>query len=69
MDRLGVPTAVHYPVPVHMQPAYSAFHKGPRLSVAEQAAAEVVSLPMYADMDEATQDRIAAAVREAFAWN
>lgn len=61
----GVPTAVHYPIPIHRQPAYAAFCRGEGLPAAEDAAAHVVSLPMYADMDEATQDTIVAAVRRA----
>jgi UDP-2-acetamido-2-deoxy-ribo-hexuluronate aminotransferase len=66
MERLGVPTAVHYPVPVHRQPAYACYHPGGAgLPVAEQAAAEVVSLPMYADMDDETQDKVVASVRRA----
>jgi UDP-2-acetamido-2-deoxy-ribo-hexuluronate aminotransferase len=62
LTKLGVPTAVHYPVPVHRQPAYASYHKS-SLPVSERAAQEVVSLPMYADLDEATQDRIVDAVR------
>ncbi|MSQ53587.1 MAG: DegT/DnrJ/EryC1/StrS family aminotransferase [Betaproteobacteria bacterium] len=67
LKRLGVPTAVHYPLSIHRQPAYSGFHDGRNLPVADKAALEVISLPMYPDMDAATQDRIVAAVKETLA--
>jgi UDP-2-acetamido-2-deoxy-ribo-hexuluronate aminotransferase len=56
----GIPSAVHYPVPLHMQPAYSRYGVESRLSVAEQAAAQVLSLPMYPDMTADVQNAIAA---------
>jgi UDP-2-acetamido-2-deoxy-ribo-hexuluronate aminotransferase len=60
----GVPTAVHYPVPLHLQPAFAGLGQGegtfPR---AEAAARRVMSLPMHPYLDEATQDRIVGALR------
>jgi dTDP-4-amino-4,6-dideoxygalactose transaminase len=62
----GIPTAVHYPKPVHRQPAYSHFPVADgRLAVSERLAEEVVSLPMHAYLDELTQDRIIDAARRA----
>ena len=59
----GVPTAVYYPVPMHLQPAYARFPQGAGgLPVTERIRERVLSLPMHADLDEATQDRIVAAV-------
>lgn len=59
----GVPTAVYYPVPMHLQPAYARFSDGPgSLPVTERLKDRVISLPMHADLDAATQDRIIAAV-------
>src|SRR5213593_1027586 len=44
-------TLVHYPVPVHMQPAYRDIAVPPGgLHHSEQAAAQVLSLPMYAEL-------------------
>ncbi|MCW5603843.1 MAG: DegT/DnrJ/EryC1/StrS family aminotransferase [Burkholderiales bacterium] len=63
----GVPTAVHYPLPLHQQPAYREFGAELHFPVSESLAQQVVSLPMYPDMDEATQDRIVAAVKTAVA--
>ena len=59
----GVPTAVYYPVPMHLQPAYARFSRGPgSLPVTERLKERVLSLPMHSDLDEATQDTIIAAV-------
>jgi len=60
----GVPTAVHYPLSLHQQPAYAAGCAGQSFPVSERLAREVVSLPMHADLDEATQQRIVSAVRD-----
>lgn len=62
----GVPTAVYYRIPMHKQPAYARF-PADRLPVSEALCSEVISLPMHAYLDEATQDRIVAAVRRALA--
>jgi UDP-2-acetamido-2-deoxy-ribo-hexuluronate aminotransferase len=59
----GIPTAVHYPMSLHQQPAYAAGYAGQSFPVSERLAREVLSLPMHADLDEATQQRIVAAVR------
>ena len=60
----GIPSAVHYPLSLHQQPAYAAGYAGQSFPVSERLAREVISLPMHADLDEATQQRIVAAVRE-----
>jgi UDP-2-acetamido-2-deoxy-ribo-hexuluronate aminotransferase len=59
----GIPTAVHYPVPIHHQPAYAVYARAPQPN-AEWLAQRVLSLPMYADLDAATQERIAGALAE-----
>jgi UDP-2-acetamido-2-deoxy-ribo-hexuluronate aminotransferase len=65
----GIPSAVYYPVPMHKQAPYARFPLGPGgLPVTEAKAEAVISLPMHPDLDEATQDRIIAAVL-AFAQN
>jgi len=58
----GIPTAVHYPLSLHQQPAYAAQYRGQSFPVSERLAREVISLPMSADLTEADQDRIAAAL-------
>jgi dTDP-4-amino-4,6-dideoxygalactose transaminase len=62
----GVPTAVYYPKPLHRQEAYRHFPVDPDgLPATDMLADEVISLPMHAYLDDATQDRIIAAVRRA----
>lgn len=59
----GVPTAVYYPIPLHLQPAYEHFPRGAGgLPVTERLKDVVISLPMHSDLDAQTQDRIIAAV-------
>jgi len=59
LQENGIPTAVHYPVPLHLQPAYvSICHAHGTLSNAEQAAERVMSLPMSADLTAEHQDHI-----------
>jgi UDP-2-acetamido-2-deoxy-ribo-hexuluronate aminotransferase len=61
----GIPTAVHYPKPLHLQPAYAAGHDPAAHPHSLAAAATVMSLPMSADLSEADQDRVVAALGEA----
>jgi dTDP-4-amino-4,6-dideoxygalactose transaminase len=62
----GIPTAIHYPVPLHRQEPYRRFPIAEGgAPVSERLAEEVISLPMHAYLDEATQDRIIEAVRRA----
>lgn len=61
----GIGTGIHYPVPIHRQPAYARLGYGPdSLPATEGAAAEILSLPMYPDLSEAAVDEVAAAIRE-----
>ena len=61
----GIPTAIHYPRPLHHQPAYAAHCCPECCSVSLQVSQQVLSLPMSADLAEADQDRVAAALRSA----
>jgi len=60
----GVPSAIYYPKPMHMQTAYKDFPIGAGgLGVSEAKATRVISLPMHPYLDEDTQDIIIQAVR------
>jgi len=61
----SVGTGIHYPVPVHLQKAYSAmgWKKGD-FPVAEEAADQILSLPMYAGLQAFDQQRVVEAVAE-----
>jgi UDP-2-acetamido-2-deoxy-ribo-hexuluronate aminotransferase len=62
----GIPTTVHYPVPLHLQPAFAASGVGRgSFPNAEAAAERVVSLPMHAYLSDGDQARVAAHVRTA----
>ena len=62
----GIPTAIHYPCPLHRQPAYSHYPSGGNgCPVSEEAAREVISLPMHPDLEPSVQDRVIEAVRDA----
>lgn len=64
----GVPTAIHYPVPLHKQAGYQHFPTSPAgLATAEWLADRVISLPMHPYLEPQTQDRIIAVIREALA--
>jgi UDP-2-acetamido-2-deoxy-ribo-hexuluronate aminotransferase len=65
LTAAGVPTAVHYPRPLHHQPAYAAFCCPDCCPVSSRLAARVLSLPMSADLTEADQDRVATALHAA----
>ena len=66
LNPQGIPTAVYYPTPLHCQEPYRRFPVAEGgAPVSERLADEVISLPMHAYLDEATQDRIIAAVRRA----
>ena len=60
----GIPTAVYYPIPMHMQGPYSRFPTTPGgLPVTEEKRSRVMSLPMHPYLDEETQDTIIEAVK------
>lgn len=59
-----VPTAVHYPVPLNLQPVFADIGPGRgALPAAEEAARQVVSLPMHPYLTEAEQAHVADAVK------
>ena len=61
----GVPTAVHYPRPLHLQPAYARHCCPECCPVSSRLAARVLSLPMSADLSEGDQQRVAVALIQA----
>jgi UDP-2-acetamido-2-deoxy-ribo-hexuluronate aminotransferase len=64
LSAAGIPTAVHYPVPLHRQPALAALSV-PAVPNAESAAARVVSLPMSPYISDSDLNVIAGAIRDA----
>ncbi len=63
----GVGTLIHYPLPIHLQPAYADLGYRPgSLPVTEKIAGEIVSLPMYIGLTAADIEIIAEAVSRSF---
>lgn len=62
LKEAGIPTAVHYPIPLNRQPAYSNRSGGGPTPKADRAAERVMSLPMHADLTEEQQEAIVAAL-------
>lgn len=66
LQAKGIQTGIHYPIPVHLQKAYADFGYGVgALPVTEQAASELLSLPMFAELENGQIEAVCAAVREA----
>jgi dTDP-4-amino-4,6-dideoxygalactose transaminase len=63
----GIEAGVHYPIPLHLQPAWRhlGYARGD-LPATEAWAAECLSLPLYPELSDAQQDRVIAAVRDWF---
>ena len=68
LERRGVGTLIHYPLPLHLQRAFAALDgKAGDFPVAERACGEILSLPLYPEMSDEDAHRVAAAVRAALA--
>ena len=64
LTAAGVQTGIHYPVPVHLQRAYSDARYGEgHFPVAERVAREVLSLPMYAELQRSQVEQVCEVVR------
>lgn len=62
----GVPSAVYYPCPLHLQTAYAHLGYAPGdMPVSEDCSARILALPMHPYLDAATQDTVCRAVAEA----
>ncbi len=67
LQAQGIPTAVHYPIPLNRQPAYAHLCCPDCTPHAARAADQVLSLPMSADLSEADQDRVVQVLADAVA--
>lgn len=65
LERKGIGAGIHYPLPLHLQPAYA--HLGYRageLPMSETVAASCLSLPIYPEMSDDQQDQVIDVVRQ-----
>ncbi|MCX7170505.1 MAG: DegT/DnrJ/EryC1/StrS family aminotransferase, partial [Proteobacteria bacterium] len=66
LNDAGIPTAVHYPLPLHLQPAFAGNgDEAGKFPIAEYVAKRVISLPMHADLSQTDQQRVVAALLSA----
>jgi dTDP-4-amino-4,6-dideoxygalactose transaminase len=64
LAKLGIGALVHYPVPVHLQPAYRrTMRLAGTLHETERAASEVLSLPMYPELKSVEITEVIEAIR------
>ena len=61
-----VVAGIHYPLPIHLQPAYQGRIDARALSRTERIAGQVISLPSYPELTTSSQQTVIAAVREFF---
>ena len=66
LTNLGIGTGIHYPVPIHRQPAYSRLlaTAGP-LRESDVAAGQIISLPMYPEL---THDEVVTVAQHIIEW-
>jgi dTDP-4-amino-4,6-dideoxygalactose transaminase len=67
LEENGIGCALHYPLPLHLQKCYAHLgHRAGDFPVAEQAALECLSLPIYPELAEKQMQRVAAVIRQFF---
>ena len=64
LANLGIASGIHYPIPIHLQPAYRdlGYTKGD-FPITEQYAEHIISLPMYPELDASSIKHVAEAVQ------
>ena len=65
LKHQGIISMIYYPIPLHLQPVYDdlGYQKG-QLPIVEQAAQEVLSLPMFPGISQAEQEQVAYALKD-----
>jgi dTDP-4-amino-4,6-dideoxygalactose transaminase len=67
LARVGIQTGIHYPIPVHLQPAHADLgHRPGDFPIAETVAREVMSLPIFPEMTREQVQTVGAAVSGAY---
>jgi dTDP-4-amino-4,6-dideoxygalactose transaminase len=68
LNAAGIGAGIHYPVPIHLQPAFSAMgYRRGEFPQAERAAGELLSLPLFPEITSDQQERVVSALRAALA--
>ena len=63
LQEQGISTGVHYPIPIHLQPAYSALGSPGAFPVTEKSAKRILSLPMFPGITSGAIEKTADAIR------
>lgn len=69
LRELGIPTAVHYPIPLNAQPALISVAKQSTTPISSEIAGRVVSLPMSADLTDQEIERVAETISSFYSSN
>lgn len=64
LSEKGIVSMIYYPIPLHLQPVYQKSDRFGQLPAVEQAAREVLSLPMFPGISEAEQERVAYTLKD-----
>jgi dTDP-4-amino-4,6-dideoxygalactose transaminase len=62
LKAANIPTAIYYPRPLHMQPAYRSHHDGSALPVSEEVSTRILALPIHPDLTDWQADAVCDAV-------
>lgn len=63
LGEKGIASGIHYPIPLHLQPAYKYLGLGPgSFPVAEKSVSEIISLPMYPELTDEMVDEVSTTV-------
>ena len=66
LQAAGIGAGIHYPVPIHLAPAFAGLgYPEGSFPVTEQAAGQLLSLPLFAEISPGQQARVAAALKSA----
>lgn len=67
LSKKGISTGLHYPIPIHLQKAYSKLgYKRGDFPVSEKLAGEILSLPIYPELKETDVEYIAKSIKQFF---
>jgi len=65
LHEAGIGTGIHYPIPLHLQKAYTSLnYKRGDFPIAESIAGEIISLPMFPQLTAQEQNRVAKEIRK-----
>ncbi len=70
LNRMGIPTEIYYPLPLHLQPAFAYLGYGPgSFKNSELASREVLALPIFPELSESQQHAVVVAISDFFSKN